>query len=803
VRRKWAAFIFLSLCIAGYTFAAGSSDFPEASVTAYDAGSGIARIAIDWKKVRPDDERQFGLYRSTGEKADVYSLLTTLPTSMTVYTDSGLDVDTEYHYIIGGALPRKTLPQTKARKAKERRAELSHPQAAVSYGKLSAGPIAWLPPETLADQAQEDMNQAAGNTPPPSQTGGTQPYIPPTQMGGTQPYVSPGQMGDSPLYVPPPQMGGSPLSTEMPPVFPYHEPVGNFTVPIQEPAFENGGVFFSMGYFSNRVFELAETASKPAVISLIDNSAKSRLVSLFNQSYGRSSLPGTSLYYAIHSAINRITSWDVNGALSKFDTVLLVTITDGLDTSSTDTTLEPIDGLSFKNAASYQDFIKKTLESKQTGGKKITAVSIGIQGTDTITETDYEITLRSVASADHNVYRIPLRNLTKTLQNIAAPIADGMAEQPFGFITPAYPDGTEIFIALDGFSTPMRGQNFIAGKLKVTGNQPYLENITLGGLAKEASSAPNGGIAGQVEPNGGIEWKFNFSETLNPSKVVLYYKTGKDWHGTKEFAVRTYAPASSNRSALVYLLIDNSVSMSDQNIAAIRESVTNFIDALSVNRAHVQPLFSSNAALTMERLRERSPDPALAAVSPPPPEPRWERSLLPEVPSSEMPFLKTPSSETPLSEKKIEANGADAGFADAWFRPVPDLTPGTNLSPIPALPETSLSPTAAPPKTSLSPIAAPPKTNTPIIPSASVPQPVSGGKGYWVQASSSNDRTAAEGVISLLRQYQLFPVITEARLQGKTFYRVRLGPYATLADASIVAEFVKNPPLGFYDSFIP
>ncbi|MDR0638743.1 MAG: SPOR domain-containing protein [Spirochaetaceae bacterium] len=118
---------------------------------------------------------------------------------------------------------------------------------------------------------------------------------------------------------------------------------------------------------------------------------------------------------------------------------------------------------------------------------------------------------------------------------------------------------------------------------------------------------------------------------------------------------------------------------------------------------------------------------------------------------------------------------------EAWFRPVPDITQGTILS--------RNDP--------------PPKTDPPVSPPASIPQPVSGGKGYWVQASSSNDRTAAESITSLLRQYQLFPVITEARLQGRTFYRVRLGPYATLADASSVAEFVKSPPLGFYDSFIP
>ncbi|MDR1468363.1 MAG: SPOR domain-containing protein [Spirochaetaceae bacterium] len=694
--------MFLSLFAAGYMFAAGSSDFPEASVAAYDADSGGAQIAIDWKKVPPDDARQFGLYRSTGEKAEVYVLLTPLVTGMTVYTDSALAVDTEYHYIIGGALPGKTLPETKPRKAKERRAESSHPRAAVSYGKAISGSSAWIPSEPPVGQTGTAPNQVTENTLPPPQTGGSQPYTPPAT--------------------------GSEVAS---------------TPPIQKSVFENSGVFFSMGYFSNRLFELTETANKPAVISLIDSGAKSRLVSLFNQSYGRSTLPGTSLYYAVHSAINRINGWDANGALSKFDTILLVTITDGLDTASTDSSFERIDGLSFKNIAAYQNFIKKTIEDKRIGGKKITAVSIGIQGTDTITEADYGAALRAAASTDHNVYRIPLRNLTKTLQDIAASATNGMTLQPFGFITPAYPDGTEIFIALDSFSTPARGQNFIAGKIITRGNQPYLENITLGGFAKGASSTAS--VAGRVEPNGGIEWQFTFSETLSSSKIVPYYRAGKDWQGTKEFVVRTYTPISSNRSVLVYLLIDNSVSMSNQNIAAIRESVTQFIDALSVNHANIQPLFSSNAALSMSRLRDQSPKPELAAASP----------------QSERP----PIPETPVSEKREDGKSEDARGTDTGPRQTPDLTQ--------------------------------------VFPSASVPQPVSGDKGYWVQASSSDDRTVADKITTLLRQYQFFPVITETRLQSKTFYRVRLGPYATLADASFVAELVKKPPLGFYDSFIP
>jgi hypothetical protein len=811
--KKQLLFFFLSVFGAGYIFAAGSSDFPEVSVASYDAENGIARLAINWKKVRADDERQFGLYRSTGEKADVYTLITTLYTSMAVYTDSGLNVDTEYHYIIAGALPRKVLPHTKERGRKERRAELSNPHATLAYGRVPAGPIAWIPPEPPDDYEAPSSDPSDGYQSQPIQTGGylslsaptggqpsqsaqsdgypslpaqtgsypqqtaqsgypslpaqTGSYPPnPAQSGG---YPSlPAQTGSYPPnsaqsgdYPPSPAQGGDDRLVAqpetMPPVFPYHEPVGTFVVPVQEPVFENGGVFFSMGYFSNRVFELSESGNKPAVVSLIDSNAKSRLVSLLRQSYTRSTFPGTSLYYAVHNAINRINGWDANGALSQFGTILLVTITDGLDTSSTDPALAPIDGLTFKNINTYQDYIKKTIGNKRIGGKKITAVSIGIRGTDTITEQDYGTTLRSVASAEDTTYRIPLRNLTKTLTNVASSVTSGVMVRPFGFITPAYPHGTEIFIALDGFSTPPRGQNFIAGRIKVAGNQLYLENITLGGLAKEAVSLPDGGVSGRIEPNGGVEWQFNFSEALNPAKVVFYYKIDKDWRGTKEFAVRSYAPMASRHPALVYLLIDNSVSMSNQNIATIREAVTKFIDALSVNPGNIQPRFTGGTAFVMTRLEERPYEAELAAE--PPPEPQWERP--------------------PFPESNDEAALNDTGARLRPLGPEDDRVPDTN-----------------PPRNNQTPSAA-------VVPPVTVSQTAPGSSGYWVQTSSSENLSIAEQISAQLRRYHLTPVITQAQVRGRTFYRVRIGPYTSLAEASMIAEFVKKPPLGFYDSFIP
>jgi cell division septation protein DedD len=931
-------FFVVSLFIAGYTFAAGAGDFPEAFVAAFDADSGIAQIGIDWKKVQASDERQFGLYRSTGKQANVYELVSALNPMMTVHTDSGLATDTEYHYIIGGALPHKTLALTRERGAKEQRAEMSMPKATISYGQLPAGPIAWIPseqpapaqsgsyqqqsvpaqsgnyqqqsvpsqggsyPQSVPAQSgsyqqqltpaqggsyqqqltpsqsgsyqqqsvpspggsyqqqltpaqggsyqQQSVPSQSGSYPQsvpsqsgnyqqqlvPSQGGSYQPQLTPSQSGSYQQQSVPSQSGSYPQSVPSqggsypqsvPSQGGSYQQQSVPsqggsyqqqltlaqgggaqsspvqtgngqaaqtqaarPTFPYHEPVGNFRIPERDAVFENGGIFFSMGYFSNRVSELTGAMDKPTAVSLMDSNAKSRLLSLFRQTYMRSTLPGTSFYYAIHNAINRMSNWDVNGTLSDFDTCLLVTITDGLDTSSVDPALAPIDGFSFKTTSAYQDFIKKSIESKRVGGKKITAFSIGIRGTDTIVEREYEATLRAAASSENNVYRIPLRSLTKTLQDIAASVTKTQPTRPFGFVTPVYPDGTEIFIALDTFSTPARGQNFVAGRIRVVGSQLYLENITLGGLAKETPAAIPGRVVGRVESGGNVEWRFEFLEELNPAKFVMYYKIDKNWQGTKEFAVRTYPLIESRHSVLVYLLVDNSGSMSDQNIAAIRDSTTKFIDALSVNYAGVQPKVTGGTALVMTPIPERSSVVEMAARNP-------------LVESQE---TRPPIPETGYDQEARFVPVNESASTSSTVSAIPVRDPDVSKTPVPVFspPSVPFVPVAPPaysastaPTASTAPIASP----TPPVPS--IPKPVSGSNGYWVQTSSSEARSIAEGITAQLRQYQLSPVITETRVQGKTFYRVRVGPYASLADASTVAEFVKQPPLGFYDSFIP
>ena len=139
----WAALFFLA---GAAVFAGGEAELPRIAIASVNLGRGLSRIVMDWSKIQSEDQRQFGLYRSTGAQATSYALITSLNSSIQSYTDVGVNVDTEYHYIVADAPRNKALALTKPRGAREKALEKSHPEAMLSYGNIPGGPIEWNVP---------------------------------------------------------------------------------------------------------------------------------------------------------------------------------------------------------------------------------------------------------------------------------------------------------------------------------------------------------------------------------------------------------------------------------------------------------------------------------------------------------------------------------------------------------------------------------------------------------------------------------------------------------------------------------
>jgi cell division protein FtsN len=111
----------------------------------------------------------------------------------------------------------------------------------------------------------------------------------------------------------------------------------------------------------------------------------------------------------------------------------------------------------------------------------------------------------------------------------------------------------------------------------------------------------------------------------------------------------------------------------------------------------------------------------------------------------------------------------------------PAADPAPVAAPAPATPPSP----PAPPEPAVAPPAPPAPAPPPVI-AAPPPAEVQGGE-WCVQVGAANDRAEAERIAGKFERFK--PRIELAILQGKTWYRVRLGSYAEKADAE---KFLKD-----------
>jgi DedD protein len=85
-----------------------------------------------------------------------------------------------------------------------------------------------------------------------------------------------------------------------------------------------------------------------------------------------------------------------------------------------------------------------------------------------------------------------------------------------------------------------------------------------------------------------------------------------------------------------------------------------------------------------------------------------------------------------------------------------------------------------------------------VKPAASAPQP---RNDYWVQTGSFSSRDRADGVKESLASKGIASIIENRELEGKTFYRVRIGPYASQSEANYWLALIKTMQ-GFENSMV-
>jgi len=313
---------------------------------------------------------------------------------------------------------------------------------------------------------------------------------------------------------------------------------------------------------------------------LLDNDLKNRLDSKLND-YRKASQPGTAVYYAVHKALANLKSSE-SKLPDNPDSVYLITFTDGLDNASSgQSMLSPIESKTFNSTPEYVTYVKNEIGTRKINGKEIIAYSIGIKGDDVTDDAGFTTSLQNIASSGKDKKVTSFSEVQSTFDEIADGLIQGAN---FTLTTTLLDSGTKVRMTFDNsLSDASSATKYIEGTVTRTGSGASMTysftNIAYaGGISSDAATGSS--IQGTIS---GTTVKFIL-------KNITGY-TSADRANTKQW---TQAPSSSTwqinseyasekadfGNTVVYLVLDCSTSMNDNNISNIREYVRSFFNKI-------------------------------------------------------------------------------------------------------------------------------------------------------------------------------------------------------------------------------
>jgi len=345
----------------------------------------------------------------------------------------------------------------------------------------------------------------------------------------------------------------------------------------------NLGSNYNYNYYDD--YYGGNTSSKSNSLVLLDSNVNNNISYTLNQNYNRAQYPGTAIYYAVHKALANLTS-SQNRLPNNPDSVYVITFTDGLDNASSGQSLDaPIEKKPFDTTPDYVTYIKNEIASRKINGKGITAYSIGIKGNDVSDAAGFTTSLRNIATSPDKSTEL---NNFDDVNSIFDEIADGLIQgSNFILSTTLLDSGTKVRMTFDiNSENPddvTTSAKYIEGTVTRTGTIYTLTNITYSaGITSDAGTGPITGTRSGITGDNTVKFLFknitgyNYSTDRNSTKQWLWNSGTSSWQFNSEY--RTEKADFGN--TIIYLVLDNSTSMSSANIISIRTSVTGFINKI-------------------------------------------------------------------------------------------------------------------------------------------------------------------------------------------------------------------------------
>ncbi|MDR2633977.1 MAG: hypothetical protein LBC51_10220 [Treponema sp.] len=365
---------------------------------------------------------------------------------------------------------------------------------------------------------------------------------------------------------------------------PQHTPAQS--EPLEEGHAEEdpGGVYIGILSFAADVQDLTGGS-----LIYLDDAGRNRLLqslSTFNRAPGS----GTALYYAVHQALQNLSTQE-SSLPDKLSSINLLTFTDGLDNNSTSLALPVLEGQDFRGASteSYASYITQQIAERPIVGKPITAFAAGVRGGDVEDQAAFRATLQSLASttgttAPYFYELTDFSELNQKFQDIANNLTIINRDLTFTINTPSYQPGTKIRMTFDVTENTLeafaKSTRYVEGEVSIKDASYALTHITYSEGVSSSSEEPVPGTLNGTEVSYIFE-DFLVSDAKWDLKQWILSPGSTTWQRNSEYTMGdSLKIAVEKRSSVIYLVLDNSRSLADTDVASIRNAVEGFINRL-------------------------------------------------------------------------------------------------------------------------------------------------------------------------------------------------------------------------------
>jgi cell division septation protein DedD len=269
--------------------------------------------------------------------------------------------------------------------------------------------------------------------------------------------------------------------------------------------------------------------------------------------------------------------------------VSIITFTDGLDTSSTDSSFPPLEGKDFRPSSGstpddYKSYIIGELKNRQIGGKKINAWTIGVEGRNVKNNWTFTQLLREMSTDDEHYAKLgDISQLESNLSTLADVLNIYTSIVNVTITTPTYPIGTTVRLTFDNNVTdPYKSKYWVEGDVDWVSGKYVLTTLCSNGIKLGDTNNVLG-----IRTDRGIEYRLRlnddfYSENLRQWQLPpAVQNLPSNWVLINDFPSEKSLDFIRNRSSsIIYLVLDSNPALKQEEIDSIRIAVQVFIDKL-------------------------------------------------------------------------------------------------------------------------------------------------------------------------------------------------------------------------------